>query len=291
MKPDRLKTSRPQSLGGQARANKLSPERRSEIASEAAAARWKKSIVKEDGLIKPIINNNHAILESSQKSHKKGVVLKLKNLTKIQNGAVTTSTSLATKSSKIKITDRKQKPKLSLKRDIKDATAFLASLGYRVYVSPDVTKVVDILIRDQEGQLKTVVLKQRPTVDWRAFGESGVLMLFPDPMESSSKRRWFLIEHDKLFFWMELKHGLAPSWKKRWNSSSISAELASFLTDSKAKTIALLQHSEKPPVVFSQQVKPAKLSFAAPPVTDEDVNKAYRVLEPSFSGSWPIKSG
>jgi hypothetical protein len=63
-------------------------------------------------------------------------------------------------------------------------------------------------------------------------------MLFPSQKFSlSTPRSWFLIEHDRLFGWVEQRHGAAPKWTKIWSYPSISIDLAGFLKGSEIKPL------------------------------------------------------
>lgn len=110
-----------------------------------------------------------------------------------------------------------------------EATAILIRAGFRVYRPEADVSGEDMVIRTPEGCLRSVQMKGRPTVDHRRYGGRCIWMLFPDPGGSVPGRRWFLVEHDKLFAWVKLRHGTSPGWKEAWTYPRMSVALREFL--------------------------------------------------------------
>jgi hypothetical protein len=110
-----------------------------------------------------------------------------------------------------------------------EATALLIRAGFRVYRPEADVSGEDLVIRTQDGELRTVQMKGRPTVDWRRYGGNNIWMLFPDPKGCKPGRPWFLIPHDDLFVWMKERHGNAPGWNEAWSDPTLSAALREFL--------------------------------------------------------------
>jgi hypothetical protein len=75
-------------------------------------------------------------------------------------------------------------------------------------------------------------MKARPMVDWHRYGKRQIWMLFPDPGSSKPGQIWFLIEHDKLFAWVEKRHGAARRWNGAWSYPHVSKALREFLHSS-----------------------------------------------------------
>jgi len=44
-------------------------------------------------------------------------------------------------------------------------------------------------------------------------------------------RKWFLVPHDKLYEWVERKHGHTAKWNREWSYPTVSKELARFLEE------------------------------------------------------------
>jgi len=112
-----------------------------------------------------------------------------------------------------------------------EACAILIRLGYRVYRPEADCYGEDLIVRDQNGELHSVQLKSRPTVDWKRYGEKKqMLMLFPDPSGgSASGRKWYLVPHNLLYRWMKKEHGHAPKWNDSWSDPTVSKRLGKFL--------------------------------------------------------------
>lgn len=87
----------------------------------------------------------------------------------------------------------------------------------------------DLIIRDRTGELRSVQLKGRPTVDWPTYGQNNIWMLFPDPDGPIPGRRWYLIPHNTLYAWVKDRHGSSPKWEESWSYSYISEALSQFL--------------------------------------------------------------
>lgn len=111
-----------------------------------------------------------------------------------------------------------------------EVTALLIRHGYRVYRPEADIEGEDLVVRTPAGQLVGVQLKGRPVVDWKRYGDRGLLMLFPSaPYHPTEPRRWFLVPHDPLYAWVLERHGHAKGWAEAWSYPGISQELATFL--------------------------------------------------------------
>src|SRR5262245_40635614 len=107
-----------------------------------------------------------------------------------------------------------------------EATVLLIRAGYRVYRPEADCYGEDLVVRAPTGELRTVQLKSRPTVDKKRY--DGIWMLFPDP-RGGAARMWFLVPHNELYGWFEKRHGRANKWDGRWSDPQVSRELGSFL--------------------------------------------------------------
>ena len=111
-----------------------------------------------------------------------------------------------------------------------EATALLIRCDYRVYRPEADIEGEDLVVRTPIGDLFGVQLKGRPVVDWRRYGDRGLLMLFPSrPYNPTAPRTWFLIPHDDFYAWVLERHGHAKGWTEAWSYPSISKHLAEFL--------------------------------------------------------------
>jgi hypothetical protein len=116
-----------------------------------------------------------------------------------------------------------------------EATAILIRAGYRVYRPEADVSGEDLVIRAQDGKLRLVQMKSRPTVELRRYGGKNIWMLFPDPKGQTPGRPWFLIKHDELFKWIKNRHGSTTGWNEAWSYPHLSSDLRSFLEGSKAE--------------------------------------------------------
>ena len=113
-----------------------------------------------------------------------------------------------------------------------EATALLIRAGYRVYRPEADCYGEDLILRIRSGELRTVQLKSRPTVDWKRYGGQSLWMLFPGPQIGTGlARKWFLVPHDELYKWVKNRHRHAPKWNDAWSYPSISRALGRFLDD------------------------------------------------------------
>ena len=110
-----------------------------------------------------------------------------------------------------------------------EATAILIRAGYRVYRPEADVSGEDMVLRTPQGCLRSVQMKGRPMVDFGRYGGRSIWMLFPDLDGPVPGRRWFLIEHDKLFAWVKLRHGTSSGWNDAWSYPRISKALREFL--------------------------------------------------------------
>lgn len=111
------------------------------------------------------------------------------------------------------------------------ATALLIRSGYRVYRPEADCYGEDLILRTPTGELRSVQLKGRPTVDLNRYGKKALWMLFPEPKNSEAGRNWFLIPHDLFYEWVKGKHGHTPKWSDTWNFPIISKQLGAFLNE------------------------------------------------------------
>jgi hypothetical protein len=122
-----------------------------------------------------------------------------------------------------------------------EATFLLIRAGYRVYRPEVDCDGEDLVVRSRDGILHPVQQKSRPTVDLKRYGKDNSLwMLFPDPKEAVTLgRKWFLVPHNKLYEWMQDKHGHTPYWieNEAWHDPTISNELGKFLEDYKVEPV------------------------------------------------------
>jgi hypothetical protein len=110
-----------------------------------------------------------------------------------------------------------------------EATSLLIRAGYRVYRPEADVQGEDLVIRTPDGQLRSIQLKGRPTVEWARYGGMGIWMLFPDPIGVVPGRDWFLIAHDVFYAWVERRHGKAAKWGRAWHYPKLGKEVAAFL--------------------------------------------------------------
>jgi hypothetical protein len=102
-------------------------------------------------------------------------------------------------------------------------------LGYRVYHPEADIAGEDLVLRTPGGELRSVQLKSRVSVDRHRYGRHRIWMLFPDSRGTIPGRDWFLIEHTRLYRRIKADHGHSPGWKERWSSGALSRDLRDFL--------------------------------------------------------------
>jgi hypothetical protein len=112
-----------------------------------------------------------------------------------------------------------------------EVTSLLIRSGYRVYRPEADVSGEDLVIRKPNGELASVQMKSRPTVNGAKYGDRKIWLLFPDPKGLAPGRDWFLIEHDKLFAWWKERHGTAPCWDDGWSVRGLTGDLKRFLHD------------------------------------------------------------
>lgn len=103
-----------------------------------------------------------------------------------------------------------------------EVTALLIRAGYRVYRPEADTEGEDLVLRQPSGVLIAVQQKGRVHVERDKYAERNIWMLFPDaPFDGKRQRDWFLIEHDRLFRWLEKQHGHADGFSAgKWTCRS-----------------------------------------------------------------------
>jgi hypothetical protein len=89
-----------------------------------------------------------------------------------------------------------------------EATAILIRAGYRVYRPEADVSGEDLVIRTPVGDLRSVQMKSRPTVEWRRYGGRHIWMLFPDPKGPKPGIPWFFIKQDELYGWIKKRHAI-----------------------------------------------------------------------------------
>jgi hypothetical protein len=110
-----------------------------------------------------------------------------------------------------------------------EATALLIRSGYRVYHPEADIGGEDLVLRTPGGELRSVQLKSRVSVDRQRYGRHRIWMLFPDSRGTIPGRDWFLIEHNRLYGRIKASHGHTRGWKERWSSKTVSRTLRDFL--------------------------------------------------------------
>jgi hypothetical protein len=107
-----------------------------------------------------------------------------------------------------------------------EVTALLIRCGYRVYRPEADTRGEDLVVRTSAGDLISVQLKSRLTVDLHRYGGAlEIWMLFPDgPFTAGRQREWFLVPHRFLFDHLQRRHGKTPKWNDTWSKASPSKE-------------------------------------------------------------------
>jgi len=114
-----------------------------------------------------------------------------------------------------------------------EITARLIRLGYKVYRPEADSGGEDLVLRTPKGNLLSVQLKGRPSVDQKKYGgDRSIWMLFPDPKgDWKLGRSWFLVPHCKLFEWFKSRHGHTVSMREGegWSENGISVEMREFL--------------------------------------------------------------
>jgi hypothetical protein len=114
-----------------------------------------------------------------------------------------------------------------------EATALLIRAGYRVYRPEADCYGEDLILRTPTGELRAVQLKGRPTVDWNRYGSQSLWMLFPGPKSNTaSRRKLFLVPHDKFHEWVKGRHGHTPKWNETWSYQVFQGSSARFSTSS-----------------------------------------------------------
>jgi len=112
-----------------------------------------------------------------------------------------------------------------------EVTALLMRSGYRVYRPEADTEGEDLILRTPDGLLIPVQQKGRVHVERGRYAGRGIWMLFPSaPFQPDRRRDWFLVEHDRLFAYLEQHHGQAPSWVHgKWTIRTPAQHLRAFL--------------------------------------------------------------
>jgi len=118
-----------------------------------------------------------------------------------------------------------------------EATALLMRLGYQVYRPEADVDGEDLVVKTPRGKLRAVQLKSCPVVN-RKYSGKNIWMLFPcDKYQPDAPREWFLIQHDRLFDWMQTAHGHTISLGQNggWAATYVSKELRAFVKPSRVK--------------------------------------------------------
>lgn len=110
-----------------------------------------------------------------------------------------------------------------------EATAVLIRSGYRVYRPEADVAGEDLLLANPTGALMIIQLKGRPAVDWARYGGRAIWMLFPDPRGAIPGRPWFLVPHDELYAWFEVRHAHTAGWSRAWSVPQLTRELRDYL--------------------------------------------------------------
>jgi hypothetical protein len=110
-----------------------------------------------------------------------------------------------------------------------EATALLIKTGYRVFSPEAACYGEDMILRTPSGELRSVQVKGRATVDLNRYGKKALWMLFPGGRSNSETgRNWFLVPHDLFYEWVKEKHGHTPKWSDPRNFTK---QLSAFLHD------------------------------------------------------------
>ena len=110
-----------------------------------------------------------------------------------------------------------------------EATTILIRHGYQIYSAMIDVNGEDIAVRTPDGELLSVQQKSRVVVDKKRY--SGKWLLFPG-QGMPFQRKWYLVEHDKVWEWMFKKHGNATCWGTRnrdW-SAEVSRDFAEYFS-------------------------------------------------------------
>ncbi|KEO89185.1 hypothetical protein EH31_14220 [Erythrobacter longus] len=119
-----------------------------------------------------------------------------------------------------------------------EVSALLIRLGYQIYRPEADVDGVDLVLRQPSGDLVSVQLKSRLTVNWKLYGGRGIWMLFPgSPWDADEVRRWYLMPHDLLFQVMEKRHGHAPKWDGSWSVAKPAKDLLGFLEKTELRAL------------------------------------------------------
>lgn len=119
-----------------------------------------------------------------------------------------------------------------------EATALLIRCGSKVY-RPEADDNGEDLVLRRDGMLIPVQLKGRATVDRPRYGGRELWMLFPSAVfDPYRTRRWYLVPHDALFAYVEVKHGQSAKWNGTWSYPRLPAHLVSFLDDYEVRPMA-----------------------------------------------------
>lgn len=110
-----------------------------------------------------------------------------------------------------------------------EATELLIRTGYRVFRPEAACYGEDMILRTPSGELRSVRVKGRATVDVNRYGKKALWMLFPgDGKNSETGRNWFLVPHDLFYEWIKEKHAHAPNCT---DTQNFPKQLSAFLYD------------------------------------------------------------
>ena len=110
-----------------------------------------------------------------------------------------------------------------------EATALLIRTGYRVFRPEAACYGDDMILHTPSGELRSVRVKGRATVDVNRYGKKALWMLFPGGRsDSETGRNWFLVPHDLFYEWVKEKHGDTPNCT---DARNFSKQLSAFLYD------------------------------------------------------------
>jgi hypothetical protein len=114
-----------------------------------------------------------------------------------------------------------------------EATALLIRAGDQVYRPEADVAGEDLVVRTPAGELLSVQLKSRLTVDEIRYGGTRkIWMLFPDrPFSKERGRTWYLMPHNVLFAKIKKHHGHTSKWNDKWSSGSASKAYRAFLSE------------------------------------------------------------
>src|ERR1700730_11104581 len=124
-----------------------------------------------------------------------------------------------------------------------EATALLIRTGYRVFRPEAAWYGEDMILRTPSGELRSVQVKGRATVDVNRYGKKALWMLFPGGRSNSETgRNWFLVPHDLFYEWVKAKHGHTPRCS---DARNFPKQLSAFLYDFAISTPTYRRNSAK----------------------------------------------